>query len=102
MLGTEVEHLLSFLYAPDDRPGDAPAVHDEGKGLQRSRVCGGADEDHRAVRFQQMEIRIVIMDRRHRIEDEVEMSPEFCEVVRLGGHDKLARAESFRIRSLCL
>ena len=89
MLGTEVEHALCFFDAADQRAGQAPSFENERKGLDRGRGFRCPDEDHGPVGFKQVQVGVVIVWGRNRIEDVVEIPLEFRKRLRVRRHRKV-------------
>jgi H+-translocating NAD(P) transhydrogenase subunit beta len=71
MLAAEVEHLLRFGNATDQRPSQPLAAHDQTDRGNGQRLLGNPNQTHRPVPLQQLQIRIDVMLGRDRIDDEI-------------------------------
>ncbi len=100
MFGTEIEHLLGFADTADHRPGQrAPAVDQRGGPHGRGRL-GHADQHHAAVAPEQLQVGVVIVYGRDRVQEHVELLRMLPEHRLVAGRDKCVGAQLQRIVAL--
>ena len=97
VLGAEIQHLLRLLDSSDERPGELSPALDQAERIDWGRLRRHAYQCHRAVAFQQSEIRVEIVFRRNRIDDEVEAVRLLLHFLFVFRYDYFVRAEPFRI-----
>lgn len=98
VLAAEVQHLLRFRDAADQRTGDAAALHDQVEHLRRRViVLRRADQRQGAVAAQQVEERIQIVLGRHRVEDEIEAVDVLRHLLRVARNHHFMGAEALGV-----
>jgi starvation-inducible DNA-binding protein len=101
VLGAEVEHLLRFADAADERARDAAPLEDQVERLQgRVRILGCTDQRQVAVTLQQREQRIERVRGGDRVDDEVQFAAEALHLRRVGGDAHLVGTEAQRVGGL--
>jgi hypothetical protein len=74
--GAEVEHLLCLADSADPRPGERPALGEQGEHPDRQGFGRRADVDEGSVGGQQAEERVDVERRADGVEDQVEAAGE--------------------------
>ncbi|EXI66032.1 MAG: hypothetical protein AW08_02771 [Candidatus Accumulibacter adjunctus] len=101
MVGAEIEHLLRLAYATDQRTGDPAALEDQVEDVRR-RVwfCRGADQDHRAVALEQLQIGVELVRCGHGIQDEIELVGQRSHLFAAAGDAYRVGTEAFAVGDL--
>ena len=101
MPGAKIQHVLRFLNAADQRPGQPPPLHDEVEhSWRRMRAGRCADQCHGAIEFQQHQKGVQIVRRRHGVEDEIEAAGMRGHFVRVFGHHNFLGPQPQRVVAL--
>ena len=100
MPGAEVQHLLGLPDTTDRRSGQAAAFCEERERIERRRLVGRSHQHHRAVAAKEPEVGVVVVLRRHGIEDEVETTGVFLEDGGIVRGEEIVRAQSQRVFAL--
>ncbi len=103
VLGAEIEHLLRFGDAADQRSGNRLAPENQHADVRRRvGMFGHADQAHRAVAPEQRGEGVEIMACRDRVEDEVEAAGMRRHLLGVARHDHLVGAEIERVLPLAV
>lgn len=101
MLRAEVEHLLCLANPTDQRARDTAALEDEPEYVwRRMRFGRCADQRHRAIALQQLEVGIQLMRGGDRVQDEVELAGMAGQLRGVCGNAHLVRPEAQAVGDL--
>ena len=89
MLGAEVQHLLGFGDAADERAGNAAALGNEVEGVHLRGFGRHAQQNHGAVAAQQVQVSGQVERGRHGVDDEVEVVAHRLQLLLVLGYHEL-------------
>ena len=100
MLATEVEHLLCLANASDHGAGKTPSATDERCGSHWHFLLRNPEENHRAVQLEQIEILIPVDISRDGVENQVKISLQLHERLRIRARIVMIGAKPYAVRLL--
>ena len=102
MLAAEIQHLLGFGQAADERARERASAHEEGECPDGNGLLGGTDEHEVAVPLEKVQVGVDVVRRGDGVEDEVEGARLRGHLGLVGGHDDLVSAEPLPVSDLAL
>src|ERR1035438_4627455 len=94
VLSAEVEHLLGFCYAPDERTRKAAACKDESEDGDSERFLRRTHHGDVAVAAKQLDVGVDVVFGGDGVEDEVEAAGVLGHLIRVARDDNLIGAEA--------
>src|SRR6478736_6433807 len=94
MLTAVIEHLLRFGDAADPRAGETAATAHQRKDLYHGRGGWYADARHHSIEVQHLQVHVVVVRCGRCVEDEVEISGQRLDLLRIARERELVRSQS--------
>ena len=101
MLGAEIQHLLGFRHAADQRAGQNAPFADQGTGVHRRlHRVQQAHQNVLAVVGERVQVGVEVVAHRHGVEDEIQLAGHRRHLLRVGGHHHMVGALFLRLAHL--